>query len=116
MQELNHAAEQLADLEKLLVRPTPEAIQQAAKMLAAIGTLLRQCSCAERVEPGRRKELRAGAQALRVRCERIGKLLEGARRAHWIRMRLITSLTQSYTARAEAKNWMPATGTINIRM
>jgi hypothetical protein len=116
MQELNDAVEQLAELEKLLVRPTAEALQQAGEELAGIGKWLREYACAERVERCRREEVRAGVQGFQVRCERVGKLLEGARRAQWIRMRLITSLTQSYTARAEIKNCMPASGTINIRM
>ena len=109
------AASQLSKVEQLLLCPTPEAIREAEVLLGEVAAFV-----SEHVEELRADRNREGArregERFRVQCDRVAKLLEGARRAQWIRMRLITSLTQTYTARAEAKTWSPPCRTINVRM
>jgi hypothetical protein len=110
MRDWQFAEQRLARLEQLLLRPTPEAIREADDLLAETATLLGKCASSSS------SPSTTAVEIFRNRCDRVAKLLEGARRAQWIRLRLITSLTQTYTARAETKNWTPPSGTINICM
>lgn len=119
---LQSAMERLRSVEQLLLCPTPQAIEEADVLLhEAAGLLARQ-----KIDHGSGQQL-AGPNApetgleprmreFRVLCKRVGKLLEGARKVQWIRMRLITSMTQTYTARGEQKMWRPPHGNVNIRM
>jgi hypothetical protein len=109
------AAERLRRVERLLIDPTPERIRETDVLLGEAAALVAE----GRAAGGRDSGVEATgemADEFRLLGERVGKLLEGARRAQWIRLRLITSLTQTYTARAETKNWTPARGTVNVRM
>jgi hypothetical protein len=109
------AAERLRRVEQLLLDPTPEAIRETDVLLGEAAAL----AAAGRAAGFRELDGQAASERtdeFRVLGERVKKLLEGARRAQWIRLRLITSLTQTYTARAETKNWTPARGTVNVRM
>lgn len=115
MSDLKRAGERLQQLEQLLLQPTPEAIREANTLLQEVAALVAECR-AETNLNAQDHTIHALLNDFRIRCERVAKLLEGARRAQWIRMRLITSLTQTYTARAEAKIWPPPSGTVNIRM
>jgi hypothetical protein len=115
MSHLEKAVERLESIEQLLLRPTPEAVRETEALLQEVEVLVSEHG--KRVGAGADMEGERGvADGFRVLGDRVGKLLEGARRAQWIRMRLITSLTQTYTARAEAKRWNPPCGTINVRM
>jgi hypothetical protein len=115
MSKLEITAERLRKIEQLLICPTPEAIRETDLLLEEAAILV--AAHAEEVRrDGSREGEKGGRESLRVLCDRVGKLLEGARRAQWIRMRLITSLTETYTARAETKRWSPPCGTINVRM
>jgi hypothetical protein len=110
---LEIAAARLRSMEDLLLRPTPEAIRTAGALLQEAVALLTELS------PGLNFTDSCTPKAVhdfRVLCDRVGKLLEGARRVQWIRLRLIASLTQTYSARAETKTWSPHTGNVNISM
>lgn len=113
MANLKRAAERLHLIERLLLEPSPQAIREAEVLLQETASLMKEDDGEARM---RDADLRAAMNEFGVLCARVGKLLEGARRAQWIRMRLITSLTQTYTARAETKIWRPRSGTVNISM
>ncbi len=108
---LQVATERLHSIEQLLLRPTPQAIFDADVLLQEVSSLI--ADCGRSAEKG---NMEAGIRDFRILCARVAKLLEGARRVQWIRMRLITSLTESYTARAEKKIWTPPRTTVNVRM
>jgi hypothetical protein len=115
MSHLDEAVDRLHTIEQLLLRATPEAVRETEALLEEVEVLVWEYR--EGVRTGTNTEVeRSVADGFRVLGDRVRKLLEGARRAQWIRMRLITSLTQTYTARAEAKTWTPPCGTINVRM
>jgi hypothetical protein len=114
MSELGIALERLQAVERLLISPTPEAIGEAEVLLQEAAAMVSKHREA-RDRGGARGE-EAELDGFSKACSRVLKLLEGARRAQWIRLRLLTSLTQTYTARAEAKNWSFSRGTINVRM
>ena len=108
---LELATERLHSIEQLLLRPTPQAIFDADALLQEVASLIAECSrSAEKVN------LQDGIRNFRILCARVAKLLEGARRVQWIRMRLITSLSETYTARAEKKIYSPPRVTVNVRM
>ncbi|MBV9760324.1 MAG: hypothetical protein JO340_07170 [Acidobacteriaceae bacterium] len=112
--QLGIALERLRAMERLLISATPEAIDQAEALLQeAAGAVLEYRAA---LEKGGAPSEEAEVGEFRKACNRVMKLLEGARRAQWVRLRLLTSLTQTYTARAEAKNWSPWRGTVNVRM
>ena len=113
MTTLEQAAERLHKIEQLLLCPTPEAIRETDILLREVAVFVSGHVEELRADLGRDAQMEGGFRAL---CDRVAKLLEGARRAQWIRMRLVTSLTQTYTARAEEKTWPPPRGTINVRM
>lgn len=109
---LEIATDRLETIEQLLLRPTPQAIFDADALLEQVATIVAECARSRSAESSNVQSIRD----FRILCNRIGKLLEGARRVQWIRMRLITSLSETYTARAEKKIWPPASGTVNVRM
>jgi hypothetical protein len=115
MSKLEIAAERLRKSEQLLICPTPEAIQETDLLLRELAIFVSEHGDELRRDVSRAGE-RGGGEGFRVLCDRVAKLLEGARRAQWIRMRRITSLTETYTARAETKRWSPPCGNINVRM
>lgn len=115
MSHLEIAAERLHRIERLILDPTPEAIREAEVLLQEVAIAVAEHAAKRGAGPISGDE-RVTADQLGVVCDRVTKLLAGARRAHWIRMRLITSLTHTYTARAEGKTWSPPRGTINVRM
>jgi len=115
MSHLEIAAERLHRIEQLLLDPTAEAIREAEGLLQEVAIAVAEHGAKLGAGPISSDE-KVTANRLRVVCDRVTKLLEGARRAQWIRMRLITSLTHTYTARAEGKTWSPPRGTINVRM
>lgn len=115
MSHLAAAAERLRQIEELLVCATPEAIGRAEGLLEEAAQLI----AAHRDRVKKNAEMDADRELggrVRMACERVAKLLEGARRAQWIRMRLVMSLTQTYTAGAQTKLWSPPTGGLNVRM
>lgn len=115
MREFERAEQKLAEVERLLARPDGEEIRKVEQLFTEIAGALDECSGAQsNVYAG--VHARRAVEVFRRRCERVRKLLAGAQRAQWIRLRLIMSLTQTYTARAEAKNWTPREGTVNICM
>lgn len=116
MSHLEMAADRLHSMEQLLLHPTPEAIRACEACLQEAAVLVAEHGEALRRNPGGEGDCAIRIDSFCVLCDRVAKLLEGARRAQWIRMRLITSLTQTYTARAEAKNWRPPCGTVNVCM
>jgi hypothetical protein len=115
MSHLEIAADRLHRVEQLLLHPTPEAIRESEVLLQQVAIAVAEHGERRRVDPTGDGE-KAMADHLCTVCARVTKLLEGARRAQWIRMRLITSLSHTYTARAEGKTWCAPCGTINVRM
>lgn len=110
---LEVASARLRILEQLLVQPTPEIIRQADALLSEVAVLMAGFAPSQSEKSG---HMLNAIRNFQVLCERVGKLLEGARRVQWIRLRLITSLTETYNARAEKKFWYPPSGNLNLHM
>jgi hypothetical protein len=113
MERLAKAADRLKRMEELLVCGTAAAIAEGEGLLDEITMLV--------LEHGEELKSRAPEEGekelvarLQFSCERVMKLLEGARRGHWLRMRLIRSLSETYTARAEVKTWSAGGKSINV--
>lgn len=108
------AAERLQKIEQLLVCGTPAAIAESERLFHELSALV-----AEHQEELKQRPREQGEKEmvgrLQLGCERVMKLLEGARRGYWLRLRLITCLTQTYTARAEMKTWSAGGQSINVR-
>lgn len=110
---LEIATDRLHSIEQLLISPTPEAIAEADVLLHEVAELMAG------FKPGpdaKNTALLAALKDFRVLCDRVGQLLEGARKIQWIRLRLTTLLTETYTARAEKKIWYPPSGSVNLHM
>jgi hypothetical protein len=114
MERLVRAAERLQRMEQLLVCATPAAIGESETLLAEVSVLIAEHREELKRRPAEQRE-KEMAGRLQLGCERVMKLLEGARRGHWLRLRLITCLTQTYTARAEVKMWSAGGQSINVR-
>lgn len=110
---LEVAAERLRRIEELLLRPTPQAIHESEALLNEAAKLVADRSLKDNFAGDRSPK---AIDDFRVLCDRVAKLLEGARRVQWIRMRLITSLTQTYSAGAQVKTWSLQSGTVNVSM
>ena len=110
---LEMAADRLCSMEQLLLRPTPQAVREADALLQEVAGLIAELDSKVNLPEA---YTRKGVDDFRVLCDRVSKLLEGARRVQWIRMRLITGLAQTYSARAEMKTWSPPSGTVNVSM
>lgn len=113
MERLARAADRLKRMEELLVCGTAAAIVESEGLLDEITTLVAEHGkeLKSRAPEDGEKDLVEGMQ---FSCERVIKLLEGARRGHWLRMRLIRSLSETYTARAEVKTWSAGGKSINV--
>jgi hypothetical protein len=115
--ELIQAGRRLRTLEQLLIQPTPEAIREAAMLLAEAGTLVQRFLDLANASPEQDAELlRQKVQIFAKLCQRTHALLEGARRVQWTRMHAIASFTQSYTRSAKLKNWVPRSRSLNVEM
>lgn len=100
-------------MEQLLVFGTPAGIAESESLLGEVSVLV-----AEHQEELKQRPREQGGREmvgrLQLGCERVLKLLEGARRGYWLRLRLITCLTQTYTSRAEMKTWSAGGQSINV--
>jgi hypothetical protein len=113
MERLARAADRLKRVEELLVRGTTEAIAESEALIDEVTALVG--------EHGKELKSRAAGEGekelverMRLACERVMKLAEGARRGHWLRMRLIRCLSETYTARAEVKTWSAGGKSVNV--
>jgi hypothetical protein len=88
---------------ELLMMPTPKSIREVELLLEEVNSWVCEVSgtSANPASLSHVKEIHAAA--IRAR-----KLLEGALRFQWARMRQIASVTQSYTAGGKILQWQPA--------
>lgn len=115
--ELIQAGRRLRAMEQLLIQPTPEAIREATMLLEEANLLVKRFLELANASPGQDAQtLRQKVQVFSKLCQRVGALLEGARRVQWTRMHSIASFTQSYTRGAKLKTWVPTCRTLNVEM
>ena len=101
-------------MEALLLCPSPVAIREAETALGEAAALVfEQRDALEGEMQGANLLL---LKRFEVLSRRVAALLEGARRAQWIRLRRITALTHTYTAGAESKMCTSQRATVNVRM
>jgi hypothetical protein len=100
-----HAAvlKKLQIASELLMMPTPKSIREVELLLEEVNFWVREVSSTSaNLGPANHlKEIHAAT----IRARR---LLEGALRFQWARMRQISSVTQSYTAGGKILQWQPA--------
>ena len=112
--EIFEAAKRLAEIERILIAPTPEAIREAGVLLEQAAQLVDRFSQAANAEDP--VVLRNKLDIFQKMCARVSRLLEGARKAQWIRMRAVGAFTQTYTPSLKTETWKPSRSTLNLEM
>jgi len=115
---LERAKLRLTKTEFLLLEPNPDAIQQATFQVEEVAALI------ARVERGlendrsltRRMPYVATMLDLCQQLKRVRRLLDGAKRMQWARIRWIGSIVQTYTAAGKTRLWNPAPRTWTCEM
>jgi hypothetical protein len=113
MERLAKAVDRLKRIEELLVCGTAAAIAESEAVLDEVRPLVGEHH-QELLSRAAREGEKELLERLQRGCERLMKLAEGARRGQWLRMRLIRSLSETYTARAEVKTWSAGGKSINV--
>ena len=106
---LNQARWRLARTEELLLNPLPESIREATLLVEEIG---QQALRVRRILDRRSKSMDLNRYAARItefqqQLSRVARLLEGAKRVQWARIRWVGALVQTYTAGGRARLWNP---------
>lgn len=114
---LDRAHRQLTGTELLLVEPTPEAISQAQILLEEV---TRDVSRIQRLSTELDLEHRAAYAPplleFQKQLGRVARLLLGAKRTQWARIRWIGALVQTYTSNGKARLWNPSSKTWTLEM
>jgi hypothetical protein len=114
---LNRAKLQLSGTEMLLLEPTPEAISQARMLIDGItADVIRIQRLAADIDVEQRAAYAPLLQEFQAQLVRVGRLLEGAKRMQWARIRWVGALVQTYTASGKARLWNPASKTWTLEM
>lgn len=115
---LERAKLRLTKTEFLLLEPNPDAIQQATfqvdEVVALIGRVARTFDSDHPLT--HRMPYVASMLDLHQQLKRVRRLLEGAKRMQWARIRWIGSIVQTYTASGQARLWNPAGRTWTCEM
>lgn len=106
---LDQARWRLTRTEELLLNPLPEAIREASLLVEEVGQqalrvrrILDRRSNAIDVQPHGPKIIQFQQQ-----LSRVSRLLEGAKRVQWARIRWVGALVQTYTPGGRARLWNP---------
>jgi hypothetical protein len=114
---LDRARRQLIGTELLLVEPTPEAISQARILLEEV---TRDVTRIQRFATELDVEHRASYEPPLIEFQqqlvRVARLLLGAKRMQWARIRWVGALVQTYTSSGKARLWNPSSKTWTLEM
>lgn len=115
---LERARLRLTETEFLLLEPNPEAIQEVTFHVDELVELVRRVDrmFATNANPAPRAPYTASVLDLHQQLKRVRKLLEGAKRMQWARIRWIGSIVQTYTAAGKARLFNPAARTWTCEM
>jgi hypothetical protein len=108
--QVNRRLEQVG---QLLLTPTPEAIRDATLLLEEAIALLRNEGSSGLRD---RREFAAQVKELERTMERTRRLIEGALRVQWVRLRKITAVTQGYAPGGKPSRWQPTSPTVNFQV
>jgi len=109
---LLHVTRRLEQVGHLLLTPTPEAIRDATLLLEdAILVLRRDGSGGRDVH----SDFPAQVEELERTMERTRRLIEGALRVQWVRLRSIRSVTQGYAPGGKQSKWLPSSPTVDFQ-
>ncbi len=106
---LNQARWRLTRTEELLLNPMPESVREANLLVEEAG---QQVLRIRRILDRQSKAVDIQPYAVRItefqqQLSRVARLLEGAKRAQWARIRWIGALVQTYTPGGRARLWNP---------
>ena len=106
---LNQARWRLTRTEELLLNPLPESIREANLLVEEVG---QQVLRVRRILDRRSKSMDMQPYATRIvqfqqQLTRVSRLLEGAKRVQWARIRWVGALVQTYTPGGRARLWNP---------
>jgi hypothetical protein len=114
---LDRARRQLIGTELLLVEPTPEAIAQARILLEEVSRdVLRLQRLASELEDPDRAGFTPPLLEFQQQLSRVSRLLQGAKRMQWARIRWVGALVQTYTSTGRARLWSPTAKTWTLEM
>jgi hypothetical protein len=101
----------------LLVEPTPEAISQARILLEEVtrdvGRIQR---VATELDVEHRSSYAPPLLEFQQQLGRVARLLLGAKRMQWARIRWVGALVQTYTSSGKARLWNPSSKTWALEM
>ena len=110
---LLHVNQRLEQVGQLLLTPTPEAIRDATLLLEEAIAMLRNEGSSG---PRDRREFSEQVKELERTVERTRRLIEGALRVQWVRLRKITAVTQGYAPGGKPSKWQPSSPTVNFQV
>ena len=105
--EIAAACTQLRSAEKLLLNPTPGAIENAGLVLEKVLSSTQTWQNADTAALDSLTEFHE-------LCQRVKALLEGALRVQWTYIHRISSATQTYSPSPVAKTWIPRVCNLSI--
>lgn len=109
---LRYAMERFTHVQGLALRGGSVALAEAEAAMAEIQAYV--AAAAARGASGGDLGAEPGELfAFELAARRTAKLLEGARRTQWIRLRRMRAIGETYTASGELRAWRPR-GTVNI--
>jgi len=106
---LGQARWRLTRTEELLLNPLPESIREADLLVEEVG---QQVQRVRRILERRSESMDVQPYAgkiveLQRQLSRVSRLLEGAKRVQWARIRWVGALVQTYTPGGRARLWNP---------
>ena len=113
----DRARRQLIGTELLLVEPTPEAISQARILLEEVTrdvVRLQRLASALMFLTG--AAYTPPLLEFQQQLSRVARLLQGAKRTQWARIRWVGALVQTYTSNGKARLWNPSAKTWTLEM
>lgn len=114
---LDRARRQLIGTELLLVEPTPEAIGQARILLEEVSRdVVRLQRLALELAVADRAVYAPPLLEFQQQLGRVARLLQGAKRMQWARIRWVGALVQTYTSTGRARLWNPSARTWTLEM
>jgi len=114
---LDRARRQLIGTELLLVEPSPEAIIQARILLEEVTRdVVRLQRLASELAVTDRAVYAPPLLEFQQQLGRVARLLQGAKRMQWARIRWVGALVQTYTSAGRARLWNPSSKTWTLDM
>jgi hypothetical protein len=114
---LDRARRQLQGTELLLVEPTPEAISQARILLEeATRDVIRIQRLTAEMDFESRTVYTPPLLEFQQQLSRVARLLQGAKRMQWARIRWVAAVVQTYNSSGKAGLWSPGGKTWTLEM